>query len=286
MQDISPVLQGGDFAEQGGLVFSISNEDFFRIRDYLQKQVGIQLTPAKKQMVASRLARRLRHYNLSSYGDYFQQVIDGTLENERQVMLNLLTTNETYLFREPAHFEFLCEGILASWKRGRLFRAWSAASSSGEEAYSIAMVVADHLGEAPWEIVGSDVSTRMLAAARKGHYSRERTQYIPEAYLQKYCLKGVRAQSGTLLIDKRLRQRVQFRHINLNAPLPEDTGQFDVIFLRNVLIYFDAPTRQEIVKRLLSRLRPGGHFFVSHTETITGISNQLEPAAASVYRKR
>jgi len=280
------VVQERDCAETAGLVFSISNEEFFRIRDYLQKQVGIQLTLAKKQMVASRLARQLRHYHLSSYGDYFQQVTDGTLANERQVMLDLLTTNETYLFREPAHFEFLRQGILAGWKRGRLFRAWSAASSSGEEAYSLAMEVADSLGETPWEIVGSDVSTRVLATARKGHYSRERTQYIPRAYLQKYCLKGVRVQSGTLLIDKRLRQRVQFRHINLNTPLPEDTGQFDVIFLRNVLIYFDAPTRQEIVKRLLSRLRPGGHFFISHTETITGMSNQLETAAPSVYRKK
>ncbi|HEC12678.1 MAG TPA: protein-glutamate O-methyltransferase CheR, partial [Acidiferrobacteraceae bacterium] len=224
--------------------------------------------------------------NLSNYGDYFQQAIDGTLANECQVMLDLLTTNETYLFREPAHFEFLREGILASWKRGRLFRAWSAACSSGEEAYSLAMVAADSLGEMPWEIFGSDISTRVLVTARKGQYSRERTQYFPKAYLQKYCLKGVRAQSGTLLIDKRLRQRVQFQHINLNAPLPEDMGQFDVIFLRNVLIYFDTPTRQEIVKRLLSRLRPGGYFFVSHTETITGISNQLESAAPSVHRKK
>jgi len=280
------VAQEGDPTETAGLVFSISNDEFFRIRDYLQEQVGIQLTLAKKQMVASRLGKRLRHYRLSSYGDYFQQAIDGTLANERQVMLDLLTTNETYLFREPAHFEFLHKGILAGWKRGRLFRAWSAASSSGEEAYSIAMTAADLLGEAPWEIVGSDVSTRVLETARKGHYSQERTQYIPKAYLQQYCLKGVRAQHGTLLIDKRLRQRVQFRHINLNAPLSEDIGQFDVIFLRNVLIYFDNPTRQEIVKRLLSRLRPGGHFFVSHTETITGISNQLEPDAPSVYRKK
>ncbi|GMR19456.1 MAG: protein-glutamate O-methyltransferase [Gammaproteobacteria bacterium] len=280
------MVQEGDSTEMAGLVFSISNDEFFRIRDYLQEQVGIQLTLAKKQMVASRLGKRLRHYRLSSYGDYFQQTINGTLANERQAMLDLLTTNETYLFREPAHFEFLREGILARWKLGRQFRAWSAACSSGEEPYSLAMVVADSLGETPWEIMGSDVSTRVLAAARKGHYSRERTQYIPKAYLQQYCLKGVRSQSGTLLIDKRLRQRMQFRHINLNTPLSEDLGQFDVIFLRNVLIYFDAPTRQEIVKRLLSRLRPGGHFFVSHTETITGISNQLEPAAPSVYRKK
>lgn len=280
------MVQGPATAEAGELVFSISNDEFLRIRDYLQKQVGIQLTLAKKQMVASRLARRLRHYHLPSYGEYFQQAIDGTLANERQVMLDLLTTNETYLFREPAHFEFLRDGILAGWKRGRQFRAWSAACSSGEEAYSMAMVTADQLGESPWEIFGSDISTRVLVTARAGHYSMERTSYTPKAYLQKYCLKGVRTQHGTLLIDKRLRQRVQFRHINLNAPLPEETGQFDAIFLRNVLIYFDAPTRQEIVKRLLSRLRPGGHFFVSHTETITGISRQLEPAAPSVYRKR
>ncbi|VAW73038.1 Chemotaxis protein methyltransferase CheR [hydrothermal vent metagenome] len=285
-QDMHPGAQAAGSAETGNLVFSIADEDFFRIRDYLQQHVGIQLTLAKKQMVASRLARRLRHYSLSSYGDYFRQVIDGTLANERQVMLDMLTTNETYLFREPAHFEFLREGILAGWKRGRPFRAWSAACSSGEEAYSMAMVVADRLGESPWEIFGSDISTRVLATARAGHYPMERISYIPRAYLQKYCRKGVRAQHGTLLVDKRIRQRLQFQHINLNAPLPEEIGQFDVIFLRNVLIYFDAPTRQEIVKRLLSCLRPGGHFFISHTETIAGVSRQLETAAPSVYRKK
>lgn len=283
-----PSLQnevGEGLADNTGLVFDISNEEFFRIRDYLQKELGIQLGLSKKQMVASRLAKRIRHYHLSSYGDYFQQSIDGTLGNECQVMLDLLTTNETYLFREPAHFEFLHEGILANWKRGQLFRAWSAASSSGEEAYSMAMVADDLLGQTAWEIVGSDVSTQILIKARKGQYSLVRTEYTPKAYLQKYCRKGVRSQSGTLLIDKHLRQRVQFWHINLNSVLP-DVGQFDVIFLRNVLIYFDAPTRQEIVKRLLSRLRSGGYFFVSHTETITGISNQLEIVAPSVYRKR
>jgi chemotaxis protein methyltransferase CheR len=278
--------QGEGFPDANGLVFSITNDEFFRIREYLQKHVGIQLSLSKKQMVASRLARRIRHYNLTSYGDYFQQTVDGTLVKERQVMLDLLTTNETYLFREPAHFDFLRDEILAHWKRGRLFRAWSAACSSGEESYSLAMVASDLLGESPWEIFGSDVSTRVLTTARQGHYSMSRIQYMPKEYLQKYCLKGVRAQSGTILIDKRLRQRVQFQHINLNTPLPEDTGQFDVIFLRNVLIYFDEPTRQGIVKRLLSRLRPGGYFFVSHTETISGISNQLELAAPSVYRKR
>ncbi len=283
MPSAAKVVEPGDKA---GLVFTISNDEFFRIRDYLQDKIGIQLSLAKKQMVVSRLAKRLLHYNLSSYGEYFQKSIDGTLANELQTMLDLLTTNETYLFREPAHFDFLRDSILGNWKRGRQFRAWSAACSSGEEPYSLAMVAADRLGESPWEIVASDVSSRILTSARKGQYSRERTQYIPKDYLEKYCLRGVRAQHGTLLIDKRLRRRVQFMLVNLNTPLPDDTGQFDVIFLRNVLIYFDAQTRAEIVKRLLSRLRSGGHFFVSHTETISGISNQLEQAAPSVYRKK
>jgi len=167
-----------------------------------------------------------------------------------------------------------------------LFRAWSAACSTGEEVYSIAMVAAEKLGETPWEAFGSDVSTRVLEVARAGQYPLERAQYIPEGYLHKYCLKGVRSQAGTLLINKQLRLRTHFGHINLNTPLPEGTGQFDVLFLRNVLIYFDVSTRQDIVRRLLRRLNPGGHFFVSHTETITGIANQLELVAPSIYRKK
>jgi len=280
-----PVTDNGPI-EFADLVFSISNEAFSRIRDYLDREIGIQLTIAKKQMVASRLAKRLSHHKLSSYGEYFQLTLSGELPGEKQVMLDLLTTNETYLFREPAHFDFLCEHILHHWKRGQLFRAWSAACSSGEEAYSMAMVMNEQLGDTPWEIFGSDVSTRVLKLANDGRYTMDRVRFLPKDFLHKYCLKGVRSQTGTLLICKRLRQYVHFGHLNLKTPLPEEIGQFDVIFLRNVLIYFDTSTRQDIVKRLVQRLKPGGHFFVSHTETITGMSNQLELAAPSVYRKR
>ncbi len=267
-------------------VFSISNEDFSRIRDYLDREIGIQLSLTKKQMVVSRLAKRLSHFKLSSYGEYFQLILSGELANEKQVMLDLLTTNETYLYREPAHFDFLHDRILKPWKRGQLFRAWSAACSSGEEACSMAMVMAEQLGEMPWEIYGSDVSTRILETARAARYPMARAKLVPKAYLHKYCLKGVRSQTGTLLVDKRLRQRIGFGYINLKMPLPEEIGQFDVIFLRNVLIYFDTPTRQDIVKRLLQRLKPGGHFFISHTETITGLANQLEVVTPSVYQKK
>lgn len=286
-RDLKSVWAKNEATDEGStLNFSISNREFSRISDYIHSEVGIQLTLAKKQMVASRLAKRLRDHGLSSYSEYFQLAMSGELPREKQIMLDLLTTNETYLFREPAHFDFLRDHILKDWGRGRLFNAWSAACSTGEEAYSLAIVAMEQLQNTPWEIFGSDVSTRVLALARKGLYSTDRISHVPPEYLDKYCLKGVRSMDGSLLINKQIRERAHFRQVNLNAALPEDIDRFDVIFLRNVLIYFNGPTRQQIVRRLLTKLKSGGYFFVSHTETISGISNQLESVAASVYRKK
>ncbi|GAB0077998.1 hypothetical protein TOC8171_34010 [Pseudomonas syringae] len=174
--------------------------------------------------------------------------------------------------------------VLTKVAPGKVFRVWSAASSSGEEPYSLAMTLAEQLGTTPWEVIGSDISTRVLTKARSGHYPMERTETLPHTLLVKYCLKGTGRQEGTFLIDKSLRNRVSFIQVNLNETLP-DLGEFDVIFLRNVMIYFDQETKSKVVARLLPRLKPGGYFIISHSESLNGVNDTLKLVAPSIYRK-
>jgi len=262
----------------------ISEREFQAIRAWIREAAGINLSEQKKALIVGRLAARLRHHGLESYGQYFDLLQSGTQPAEVQIAVDLLTTNETHFFREPKHFDFLREKILAGRQAGRAFRAWSAASSTGEEPYSIAMTLADSLGEAPWEVVASDLSSRVLARAETGHYAIARAKTIPRAYLQRYCLKGVASQEGTFLIDPRLRSRVRFMQVNLVAPLPQ-LREFDVIFLRNVMIYFDMPTKLEVVSRMLPYLARGGHIIVGHSESLNGVSDALKSVQPSIYRR-
>ena len=219
-------------------IATITDKEFSQFRNLIYQIAGISLSPAKKPLVSGRLAKRLRERQVANYGDYFKLLANGKDSQEIQMAVDLLTTNETYFFREPKHFEFLHRHILAGHKKGAPFRVWSAASSSGQEAYSIAMVLADRLGDAPWDVVASDISTRVLERAKTGHYALEQAKHIPKAYLSKYCLKGVGAKEGSFLVERGLRDRVSFMQVNLNATLPR-LGDFDLVLLRNVMIYFD-----------------------------------------------
>ena len=263
---------------------AINDQEFGQFQKLIHQLAGIHLSSAKKALVGGRLAKRLAHYHLASYGDYFRLLTAGDNPDELQVAVDLLTTNETYFFREPKHFYFLRNQVLAKHKPGHLFRVWSAACSSGEEPYSIAMMLADHLGDGPWEIVASDISTRVLEKARAGHYPMDRTEGISREHLSRYCLKGVGAQANTLLVEQKLRSRINFMQINLNRPLPA-LGEFDVVFLRNVMIYFNQETKRQIVQRMLPLLRRSGHFLISHSETLNGVTDALHPLAPSIYRK-
>jgi len=261
---------------------SLDDSEFARFQQMIFSIAGISMTSAKKALVAGRLAKRLKHHELGSYGEYFQLLSHS--REEAQVAVDLLTTNETYFFREPRHFDFLRARILPAHPSGRPFRVWSAACSSGEEPYTLAMVLADHLGEAAWEILGSDISTRVLDKARTGLYPMERVRGLDSASLRAHCLKGVGSQEGCFMIDPALRRRVRFAQINLNEALP-DVGEFDVIFLRNVMIYFQSETKRQVVARLLTKLRPGGFFIVGHSESLNGLTQGLETLAPSIYRK-
>ena len=164
------------------------------------------------------------------------------------------------------------------------FRVWSAASSTGEEAYSIAMVLADTIGAANWEIVGTDISSRVLEKARSGHYSLDRIDGIPRPLLQRYCLKGNGQYQGTLLVTRELRQRVDFRYSNLMAPA-KGLGSFDVIFLRNVMIYFDPETKRKVINNLLPYLKADGHLLIGHSETLNGITSDVVAVRPTIYRR-
>ncbi len=263
---------------------SISDQELSQFQRFIFDAAGITLSSSKKALISGRLAKRLQHCGLDSYSAYFRLLISGQVPDEVQTAVDLLTTNETYFFRESKHFDFLREQALIAMRRAQAFRVWSAASSTGEEAYSIAMVLADCMHGTPWEVIGSDISSRVLQGAAVGHYSQERARHIPAHYLHRFCLKGNGPQQGTLLIERSLRSKVRFIQVNLNAPLP-DLGLFDVIFLRNVMIYFNDDTKRQVVGRVLSLLKPGGHFYVGHSESLHGITQAVQPLAPSVYHK-
>jgi len=262
---------------------TISDREFINFQRFIFEAAGITLSSGKKALVCGRLAKRIQARQLSGYGAYFDLLESNEDPLEVQTAIDLLTTNETYFFREPKHFEMLRKVALAHAGRTP-FRVWSAASSSGEEAYSIAMVLADCLEGRTFEVVGTDISTRVLAQARRGHYSEQRTRQIPMPYLKRFCLRGHGEQAGTVLVGRSLRERVAFTQANLNDALP-GLGTFDVIFLRNVMIYFSADTKREVVARVLSLLKPGGYFFIGHSESLNEITSAVQPLAPAVYRK-
>ncbi len=263
---------------------NLTDPEFDFLRKLLYEAAGINLTAEKKALVVGRLTRRIESLGIASYGEYFRRIAGHADPQERQWALDALTTNETFFFREPAHFAFLSETILPALPPGETFRVWSAASSSGEEAYSIAMLLAERLGQRPWEIIGSDLSTKVLDKARRGQYPMDRAEKIPQPYLRAYCLKGTGAQEGTFLIDAALRKRVRFQQANLMGPLPK-VGLFDVIFLRNVLIYFDLPTKRRVVENLLPFMKPDGYFFSGHSESLTGMVGGLAQVKPAIYRR-
>jgi chemotaxis protein methyltransferase CheR len=262
---------------------TLTNTEFGYFKRFIYDAAGISLSDTKKALVTGRLAKRLAACSVTSYGEYFRLLTSGESPSELQMAVDLLTTNETYFFREPKHFNFLREKVSAAREARGVFRVWSAAASSGEEPYSIAMVLED-LIPGRWEVLGTDISAGVLEKARGAHYPLDRVSHFPRGYLQRFCLKGVGSEAGTLLVERRLRDKVNFRQVNLNAPLPQ-MGTFDIVFLRNVMIYFDTATKQRVVERVLTALKPGGFLLVGHSETLTGVSAVVEPIAPAIYRK-
>lgn len=273
---------GAAYSAASAASLDISQAEFARFQRLIYEIAGISLADSKQVLLVGRLGKRLRTLNLSSFSQYYEYITHDA--PERQTMVDLLTTNETYFFREEAHFDFLRQRILPEHPRNQALEIWSAAASTGEEIYTLAIVLAETLGvDGAWRILGSDISTQVLACARRGQYWLERTRGLPDAYRYKYCLKGVRQQAGSFLIAPELRQHTRFMQINLNTALP-DIGRFHVIFLRNVMIYFDNQTKRQVIERIVQKLLPGGYLIVGHAESLSGITNKVKAVQPTIYR--
>lgn len=266
------------------MTIAITDKEFALFQRFIYDAAGITMSPAKKALVMSRLSKRLDLRKLSTFAEYFRVLSSGQEAQEVQIAIDLLTTNETYFFREPKHFDLLREQTELARGRAQPYKVWSAACSTGEETYSIAMVLAATLQNTPFEILGSDISSRVLDRARTGHYPVSRTTHTPRAYLQQFCLKGTGPQEGTVLVDRPLRDRVRFMQVNLNTTLPK-IGPFDCVFLRNVMIYFSADTKRQVVERVLSVIKPGGYLLIGHSETLSELNTSAVAIAPSIYRK-
>lgn len=277
--ELAPPMQAVPLAE------SISDQEFQLFQQLFAERIGLALAPVKKAMLVGRLNRRLVALQLPNFRAYYQYIAseDGTAEC--QCAIDLITTNETFFFREPKHFDWLRQ-LLQREPLPQPLRVWSAACATGEEPYSLAMLLDEALGAGGFQLLASDISLRALVTARRGLYSMERSlQHLPPQYLKRYCLRGTGQYQGQLLIQRELREQVAWQQINLLAP-PPSIGQFELVFLRNVMIYFDDRAKQQVLGAVTARVKPGGWLVVGHAETLLGIQQlPLQLVGTGIYRK-
>ena len=266
-----------------------SERDFALFQRLIREQAGIHLTASKKDLLVARLQKRVRELGVPSFRAYYARVVDD--ESERTRMLDCISTNETHFFREPQQLAFLSQRVLTRLARDaadglhpRAIRVWSAGCASGEEPYTIAMILHQRLAEEGWqiEILGSDLSTRALERASSGCYPIDRADEIPEPYRKTYMLRGVRSREGWMSVGPAIRSLVRFERQNLCADA-YPKGPFDVVLCRNVLIYFDTETRDHVVERLVERLGPKGLLLLGHAESLTGTRHGLRYAGPLTY---
>jgi chemotaxis protein methyltransferase CheR len=270
-----------------------SAEAYRTLVDLVYQHSRIHIGPDKKSMLANRLRKRLRALGLVSYDDYCGVLRSAQGPDEIEQLVDLISTNHTRFFREPEHFTFLTSRMLPELfprlaAEGAALRIWCAAGSSGEEPYSMAIVVAEFFREHPsadWRVEASDISHRMLAEAERGVYPLDPGHDLPPELLRRYFQRGVGTQTGTCRVKAELRKRVRFQRINLfqaEYPVPREQH---VIFCRNVMIYFDPPSRAVLVHKLIRQLAPGGFLVIGHSESLMGIRHDLESVRQSVFRK-
>ncbi len=275
------------------MMAELKESDFQKISRLVYELCGINLHDGKKELVKARLGKRLREGNFSSFSEYYKHVTTEEGQDELIMMIDSLSTNLTYFFREGAHFEKvqkilpeLATGARSAERRGCGVQIWSAACSSGEEPYSLAITVKESLGgfAIPVSILATDISTRVLQMAMRGVFPAERMKNVPEKILKKYFQYGSGKWSGFFQIKKEIRDMVRFMRFNLMDPPPAEFVS-DIIFCRNVMIYFDKQTQEMLVNRLHQTLKPDGYFFVGHSESLTGLAHPFNYIEPSVYRK-
>ena len=271
---------------------AISTTEYEFIRRLVYDHSRINLGNDRVELVCSRLRKRLRTLNLQGFTQYLEFLRSPAGDAEVTDLLDVISTNVTDFFREPVHFQFMRETALPDWcqaktrKPGDVFQVWSAACSSGEEPYTLAITLAEYFRENPgfsWRVTASDLSTRMLDRAREGTYPLERVKLPNPELLRRYFQRGIGNFDGQARVKPELRQHLEFRHQNLMKPYPFD-HKFDLIFCRNVMIYFDRKTQETLVPRLRNQLEAQGYLFVGHSESLIGFDKALKIVRPSIYR--
>lgn len=270
----------------------LTEKDFKRLSEFIYGNYGIKMPREKKTMLEGRLAKRLRANNIPSFSEYCDFVFsEQGMDQEIIHMINVVSTNKTDFFREAAHFEFLYDNILPEFSaEGRDINIWSSACSSGEESYTTAMVISEYNRVAqapvPFHIFGTDISSDILYKALLGVYKEERIANIPTTYKKRYFMANKDPQKKLVRVIPELRKTCSFLRMNLMDPAYPIQEQFDVIFCRNVLIYFDRPTQEAVINKLCDHLTPGGYFFLGHSESAMGMDVPLEGIKPSIFRKK
>lgn len=259
--------------------------EFREISELAHQRFGLDLKRGKEALVAARLGKKLRKLGFATFAEYHRYVLADSTGDALVELIDALTTNHTSFLRERAHFEFLARAANEEFRGVSTLRLWSAACSSGEEPYSIAMCLAEALAKPParqFRILATDISTRVLEAAQRGVYPATRFDDVPEPWRRAYLLRGQGTSQGFYKIKPPLVQSIEFERINLIEPFPQ-RPPFHVIFCRNVMMYFDKPTQQDIVRRLSGCLERGGYLFVGHSESLTGIEHGLHYVRPATY---
>lgn len=272
----------------------LSRRNFDKLAQFVTGELGIKMGADKSAMVQSRLVRRVRELGLASIDAYCEQLFTSNrIEEERLHIFNAITTNKTDFFREPQHFQFLTQVALPEIERSghtdtdRRILAWSAPCSSGEEPYTLAMVLSQYASSRnlSFRILATDISTKVLRMAKEGIYTKQQVAPVPAEFRRLYLLQHKAGDRSLVRVNSELRRSISFHQLNF---MDSDYGvreMFSIIFCRNVLIYFDRPTQEAVINKLCRNLRPGGYLFISHSESLSGLNVPVTALGASCFRK-
>jgi len=266
---------------------ALSVRDFDRIRGLAFEYCGLDIEPGKEELVASRLGKIMRGLGITSYGQYFDTVVADKSSQALVTMIDSLTTNHTSFFREQQHFDFLANTVLPALSARDHIDIWCAAASTGEEPYSVAIACKEFFsGHCPGlRILATDISTRVLAFAEGATYEAQRLTVIPTALQHKYFLRSKLAPSYLFRVKPEIRSCIRFQRINLVEPFKAVTSSYPLILCRNVMIYFNAETQADLVRRFYQQMEPGGYLFIGHSESLNRIRHDFEYIAPAIYRK-
>jgi chemotaxis protein methyltransferase CheR len=271
---------------------SLGEADFRRLSRFIEGELGIRMPDTKRIMLESRLQKRIRHFGMKGFKEYIDFVFSE--EGKRTELINMIdavTTNKTDFFREADHFDYLLETVLPEWSAGHsgVMSFWSAGCSTGEEPYTLAMVLEEYREEEPrfgYRIFASDLSTQVLDKAKAAIYEEEKAAPIPMSYKKKYLLRSRNKEEALVRVKPELRAKVNFARINFMDESYPVEGTFDVVFCRNVIIYFERKTQEMILGRLCRHLRSGGYLILGHSETLTGMDLPLKGVAPTIYLRQ